>query len=450
MKKWERQTTLTTILIILTFVFCFPAYSQTVDELKQKISNKGVEIEKLEEEIDEYNREIVKVQAEASTLSHAINELDWTRKKLLTNIAVTGNEIDSTEFTIEKLQIEINNTTKKIQLSNNAIGEIIRNIEELDQKSLVEVVLSTNELSEFWSSVETLQQFRSVVSENLVKLEVLKKELQKKKWENEDEKESLENLTDKLEDQKYVVEVNKREKSYLLTETKNEESAYQKLLAEKKAAKEAFEKEIAEYESQLEFILNKDLLPELGSGVLGWPLKDISLDSCYDGSTSAANCVTQYFGNTAFARSGAYNGQGHNGIDFRASVGEDLLATAAGTIAGIGDTDGGGCYSYGKWVLITHDNGLSTLYAHLSKISVYKGQYVQKGEFIGLSGNTGYSTGPHLHMSVFATDGINIVRLGDWYKEQGRVATTPCSKNNVEIPVAAYSAYLNPLDYLAQ
>lgn len=427
-----------------------PVFAQTVDELKEQITNRGAEIEKLEEEIDGYNREIVKVQAEASTLSHAINELDWTRKKLLTDIAVTENEIEATELTIEKLQIEIKNTIGKIDTSNAAIGQVIRDMNEHDDRTLVEVMLAANELSEFWNNIDSLHQFRSVVSENLLSLESFKSQLEHKIGENETEKESLVDFTDKLEDQKYVVEVNKRSKSSLLQETQSEESEYQRLLAEKKAAKEAYEKEIADLESQIEFILNEDLLPELGSGVLGWPLADLSLESCYGDGAEHANCVTQYFGNTAFANSGAYNGSGHNGVDFRASVGEDLYASSAGTIAGVGDTDGGGCYSYGKWVLITHDNGLSTLYAHLSKISVQKGQYVQKGEFIGLSGNTGYSTGPHLHYSVFATAGVNVVKLGDWYESQGRTANTPCSKKNVDLPVAAFSAYLNPIDYLAQ
>jgi murein DD-endopeptidase MepM/ murein hydrolase activator NlpD len=52
-------------------------------------------------------------------------------------------------------------------------------------------------------------------------------------------------------------------------------------------------------------------------------------------------------------------------------------------------------------VIISHDNGYQTLYAHLSKILTKKGQWVEQGSKIGLVGNTGYSTGPHLHFSVY-------------------------------------------------
>ena len=83
-------------------------------------------------------------------------------------------------------------------------------------------------------------------------------------------------------------------------------------------------------------------------------------------------------------------------------------------IVGTGNTDEPrGCYSYGKWILIKHENGLSTLYAHLSLIKVNAGETVNTGDIIGYSGNTGYSTGPHLHLTVYATQGVKIVRLGD-------------------------------------
>jgi murein DD-endopeptidase MepM/ murein hydrolase activator NlpD len=55
----------------------------------------------------------------------------------------------------------------------------------------------------------------------------------------------------------------------------------------------------------------------------------------------------------------------------------------------------------GKYVNITHPGGWSTLYAHMSSIAVQPGQYVSQGKRLGLSGNTGYSTGPHLHFTVY-------------------------------------------------
>ena len=117
------------------------------------------------------------------------------------------------------------------------------------------------------------------------------------------------------------------------------------------------------------------------------------------------------------------------------------MASLSGTVTGTGNTDiYRGCYSYGKWVLIKHSNGLSTLYAHLSHIAVQDGATVSRGDVIGNSGNTGYSTGPHLHFSVYVSDAVQLKRLGDVKQK------TACA--NAVIPVASLNAYLDPLEYL--
>mgnify|MGYP001573419713 FL=1 len=155
-------------------------------------------------------------------------------------------------------------------------------------------------------------------------------------------------------------------------------------------------------------------------------------------------CITQYFGNTAFATANAqiYNGSGHNAIDMGVPTGTPVTAALSGTVMATGNTDTvPGCYSYGKWVVVKHANGLATLYAHLSSIGVSSGQVVTTGEVIGNSGMTGYATGPHLHFSVFASAGVQIMTLREY-----RGATTPCA--NASMPVAPKDAYLNPMSYL--
>jgi len=128
-------------------------------------------------------------------------------------------------------------------------------------------------------------------------------------------------------------------------------------------------------------------------------------------------------------------------MDFGISQGTPVRASLSGVVVETGNTDAiRGCYSYGKWVLVKHNNGLSTLYAHLSVISSNAGQSISSGDVIGFSGNTGYSTGPHLHYSVYLSDAVQVVRLGDIKK------ITNCAA--ARIPVAPLEAYLNPLDYL--
>lgn len=89
---------------------------------------------------------------------------------------------------------------------------------------------------------------------------------------------------------------------------------------------------------------------------------------------------------------------GYNAVDIAAPVGTSVYASAAGTVTvarGFGWNGG-----YGNYIVISHPNGTQTLYAHLSSVAVQQGAYVTQGQVIGLSGNTGKSTGAHLHFEV--------------------------------------------------
>ena len=82
----------------------------------------------------------------------------------------------------------------------------------------------------------------------------------------------------------------------------------------------------------------------------------------------------------------------HTGLDFRASIGDPVRATASGRVVTAGWSGG-----YGRMVEIDHGNGLSTRYGHMSRINVKVGEQVQVGQIVGQAGSTGRSTGPHLH-----------------------------------------------------
>jgi murein DD-endopeptidase MepM/ murein hydrolase activator NlpD len=85
----------------------------------------------------------------------------------------------------------------------------------------------------------------------------------------------------------------------------------------------------------------------------------------------------------------------HNGIDLAAEIGTDVLAARDGTVLEVGQDQ-----VYGKFILVSHSNGYQTLYGHLSSVEVRLNQWVNSGNIIGKVGNTGWSTGPHLHFEI--------------------------------------------------
>ncbi|MDO5625669.1 MAG: M23 family metallopeptidase [Pseudomonadota bacterium] len=117
-------------------------------------------------------------------------------------------------------------------------------------------------------------------------------------------------------------------------------------------------------------------------------LQSIPLGLPHEGPLSSG------FGN----RANPFTGRGsesHGGLDFKGNTGDPIQSTASGTVTFAGWQGG-----YGNLVEVTHGHGYRTLYAHLSRIDVKKGQKISGGHVVGQLGSTGRSTGPHLHYEV--------------------------------------------------
>lgn len=110
--------------------------------------------------------------------------------------------------------------------------------------------------------------------------------------------------------------------------------------------------------------------------------------------------VDKYTLGEPFGIAGSHWSHKHSGQDFVVPTGTAVKAVHKGTVVKAGPWGGGDGPAYGNAIVIQHENGTYTQYAHLSQIQVRVGQQVGAGQQIGLSGSTGNSTGPHLHFEV--------------------------------------------------
>lgn len=409
-------------LVLFALLAASTVWAESAGELRSKIEDRNKEIEKLEKEIAAFRKELDAVGKEKNSLARAIKELDLTNKKLATDIKVTENKIASTNLKIQELSLEIGGKEEKISDNKDAISASLKKIQEMDSLGTLENLVSKESIFDVWREIEELQEFQGGVKNKITELLEIKEGLEVDRTDAEKAKQDLIEYKQELADQKKIVDQTTKEKNQLLKETKNQESNYNKLLAERLAKQAAFEKELRDYEEQLKFILDPKRLP--GRSALAWPL-----DNIY---------ITQLFGKTIAAKR-LYASGSHSGVDFRAAVGTPVKAAASGVVLGSGDTDlvckGA---SFGKWVFVKHNNGLSTVYAHLSLIRASVGDAVTTGDVIGYSGNTGRSTGPHLHLTTYASDGVKV---------ESRPSLA-CGGKVYTMPVAAINAYLDPLAYL--
>lgn len=404
------------------------ASSEDIEELEEQIEAKNESIADLEKEIEKYEERIEVVGEKRSTLESTIANLENSLNKLTAEQSVLENEISAARARISRSQIEKNTTEEIMSNQKNSLAVALRSLYINDDTSLVEQILAYDSLSEAWLQADQLEKFSINIRTHLDKLRILRDQLETSILAKQQEQQKLTSLVSNLELKEQSVALAKAEQDNLLESTKSQEDAYQEILREKEARRNQFLQELNDLESELEIAINPELLPETQTQALYLPV-----------SSSAP--ITQHFGNTPFATANAqvYNGNGHNGIDWGVPVGTSMKAAQHGKVVDFGNTDLA-CpgASYGKWILLEHENGLSTLYAHLSKISVNRGQSVRAGDHIGFSGNTGFSTGPHLHFTVYATQGVQVKS----FPSKG------CPGATYTMPIADLDAYLNPLSYL--
>lgn len=383
------------ILVIGFWLLPFSARAALIDNLKDQISQKEEEIRQLEQQAAAFKKSLQDAQSKKSTLKNQISLIEERIKKLKNDISLTSAKIYSASLQIDKISLDISDKENDIGKRETSIGLMIQSLYESDDESLMEIVLTKSSLSDFLNQVRYLETLQLNVYNELTRIKELKKELESQKIAVEYQRNLFYNLNNQLTNQKQIVDSEKKDKDYLLIQTKGQEKQYQSLLDETLRKQQEIEQEIYELEDKLKLAYDPSSLPDARPGVFSWPLDGI---------------LTQGYGYTAYSKK-LYKGGFHNGIDVSSSYGEPIRAAKDGKIIAIGNC---GKYAYGKWIAVQHENKLTTLYGHLSSYNGLKiGDSVKRGDIIGYEGSTGYSTGAHLHFGVYVTETFKVE--SQWY-----------------------------------
>jgi len=410
------------IFLFILFSFSLPIFlfeknvlaDNSLEEIKGKIEERNKKLKELENQAETFRQKLKSSRVFAQSLKKQLEKDTLYQKSLKNSLLITQERISILELEIEKINLEINKLEEKIEKKKERIKEIIERLYENDQINLLEILLSQKNLTGILNETQNLVSLENSLNEELEEIKEQKKEISQRKENLQAKKDEEKIATDNYQAKLQVAEQEIKNRKELLKRTKSKEKNYQLLLKKIEKERIAIAREIDELEEELRKKINLKALPEPFKGILDWP---------------ARGELTQGYGRTAFALK-HYHSRFHNGIDIALNIGTPLKAAAKGKVIALGNQDRY-CWhgAYGKFVALKHPNNLVTLYAHLSLIKVKIGQEVKRGEVIGYSGNTGYSTGPHLHFGVYDASTFLI-------KE---------SKFCGPMPVGGS---LNPLDYL--
>ncbi|MEN2983479.1 MAG: peptidoglycan DD-metalloendopeptidase family protein [Dictyoglomaceae bacterium] len=338
---------------------------QELKQKKQKITLLKEQVKILETKELNIAREIGKID----------QQLEKTERELVNAEAKLGQAqanliVISTQLKIMERNLKNRSLNYKIALS-----EIFK--ENSNNENYWEIFWGNKIAFDLLAIPYYLKSIFKSEARRLDKIDNQCKDLAQKRKEWEEEKRKIEILVREIEEKKAYIERKKKEKSVYLEQIRRQKRLQQQTIA-------TLERESKEIEALIRRLASASRLKKAQKGKLSWPV---------------IGAITSGFGIRRHPLlGGAY--MMHTGIDILADYGVPVKAVAPGKVI-YADWYGG----YGKLVILDHGGGITTLYAHLSRIVVELEEQVSEGQIVGYVGSTGLSTGPHLHFEV-RVDGI--------------------------------------------
>lgn len=379
------------VMLVFSSTFAAEAASKSsLESQKNKIQNEINESQKkinaLKAEKSKQMEYLFALQAKIELVQDKLDTLEDQRDSL-------QNEIDAIEAKIEKTEAEIEETQKRIEQKKQEFKEVydvycqrLRAMYISGNVSTLEMFLETGmDMSSMLTRAEMVKQVsasdKKTLDELMVKMQeieeerqalaVKKIELDEDKTALDEQKKQLQSSIDEIASSKKELDAEAAEANALIRSIDSKQSGIMETI-------ETDRNKLAQIENELRNA-NNSVKPSgeytPGSGRLGYPTSYRTISAGYPNYSS-----------------GAY----HGGIDFPCPTGTPVYAADSGyvTVATYSNV------SYGNRVMINHGNGLSTLYAHNSRLVVSVGESVTKGQLIAYSGSTGNSSGPHCHFEV--------------------------------------------------
>lgn len=353
------------------------------------------------------------LSAGAASYREKINELESKQAKVKEQINSLKSDIGDQEKLKDALQDEIDTVQAQIDVYNGQLTEVENRLSEIEAQkeqkqndlentkqtfmtrlramyvsgdnSMLNVLLSANDFGDFLYRDQLLS---SVTDHDNAIMEQLKadiKAVEELETQANEEKQEIQSIKSEVDAKRAELGDRMKEMNAVISELEGQKSGLEDQLDEYAAAIDEFEAKIQAEAAAVAKNNNSSASqspsysggakPNAGGWV--WPCPGFYYISSYVGPRW---------------------GRTHNGLDIAGGsiYGKPIVAARAGTVIDAGWNSGG----YGNYVMINHGDGFITIYGHMSSVAAYNGQSVSAGQVIGYVGNSGRSTGPHLHFEV--------------------------------------------------
>lgn len=323
------------------------------------------------------------VTAEKDSVLNEIEDLEVQISEYESELATLNTKISNLEKQITDKEKEVKKLQKDFEEKQQLLTDRLVAIYEEGQVNFLDVLLSAESVWDYISMPTRIQELTEADNAQMEKVEKQRVEVEKAKKELEEQNIELKDAKKTAETKQKQLKVVKADKETKVANLTAEQKKLQTQISNYNKEIDKMEKEIAAAAAAANANSGGQYVGNF-SGTLSWPLSKTS---------PGYNYITSYYGNRAIPVAGATSD--HRAIDIGVPSGTPVYSAGDGYVV-ISSSNG----ARGIYVMIKHANNLYTLYQHLSSSAVSQGQTVKRGQLIAYSGNTGISSGPHLHLEV--------------------------------------------------
>ena len=388
-KKGHLIRILAFVLFLSFFGGTSYTYAETTEEIEASIKEKQDQIKQAEAEKKKIQGQLTDIKKVVSDLKKSKENLETYVTELDKNLSEVQEKINELKGLIADKEAEIKETEEDLAEAEatkdaqyEAMKKRIKMMYEKGDSFYLDIIFSSGSFSDIINKADYAEMLSKYDSEKLEEFKQTCDYIETCKEQLEAEKEVLDEAKAKVDEEEANLETLISEKENEIAKTSSsiasnqaEAKAIEEDLQETTAVIQALEKAVAEEKSKL----NGGALTYDG-GMFKWPAPSYTrISDDYGWRTHPITGAQQF----------------HSGIDMAAPGGSPILAAYDGNVVAASYNS-----SMGNYIMISHGDGVYTVYMHASALYVSQGQYVARGDKIGAVGTTGRSTGNHLHFSV--------------------------------------------------
>ena len=356
-------------MLALMLLLCGMTSSVSAESPAEKYKRLKEELESTRALISDYKDNIQKQKEYKKQLE--------TEKTIIDQmVEVNHQEVERTNREMDHKQEQVAANREVLYENDQLLRERLVAIYNMNSGNTLSRLLAVESATEFFAMSDALQRISKHDTELLELLSDQREALVTQEAEIDTLLEELKAYRDELLKNQEDLANNIMAADASITKAQANLAAQQEIEGDQKAALAQAQREMAALASRMGGSSKGDGSEFVG-GAFTWPVPGVYRITCEFGAPDP-------------------NGAGHRGMDIGAPNGTPIVACGAGTVIVASYAHS----SYGNYLVIDHGDGVKTLYAHCSGLSVSAGQQVSTGQNIGSVGSTGFSTGPHLHLEV--------------------------------------------------